>query len=50
MLGTNDARTFNWIGIQSEGDSYEDDYLEMIKNFKNLPSNPRVYLMVPPPL
>lgn len=50
MLGTNDAKEFNWIGVQNEGDSYEKDYKEMIKNFKDLPSNPKVYLMVPPPL
>merc|ERR1712039_316547 len=45
MLGTNDAKTYNWN--QTE---YVADYLEMINIFKNMPSNPEIHLMIPPPL
>jgi len=50
MLGTNDAKNFNWFGVQEKGDSFEDDYVEMIHNFKALGTKPKVYVMVPPPL
>ena len=33
MLGTNDSKIFQWNRSQ-----YHKDYLEMIKNMKNLPS------------
>lgn len=37
MLGTNDSKCpFNWIDQQALGDSFEDDYLQMIENFANL--------------
>jgi alpha-L-fucosidase 2 len=45
MLGTNDSKIYQWNRRQ-----YHNDYVEMVKNMKNLPSKPEVYLMVPPPL
>jgi len=45
MLGTNDSKIFQWNRKQ-----YHNDYIEMVKNMKNLPSKPEIYLMVPPPL
>eukprot|EP01116_Phalansterium_solitarium_P021914 TRINITY_DN7034_c0_g2_i1.p1 TRINITY_DN7034_c0_g2~~TRINITY_DN7034_c0_g2_i1.p1 ORF type:complete len:223 (+),score=45.89 TRINITY_DN7034_c0_g2_i1:215-883(+) len=50
MLGTNDAKQFNWVGVQDQGDSFVTDYISMINVFKNLSSNPKIYLMIPPPL
>jgi acyl-CoA thioesterase-1 len=32
------------------GDNFEDDYKQMIANFLNLPTKPKLYVMVPPPL
>jgi alpha-L-fucosidase 2 len=45
MLGTNDSKIYQWNRRE-----YHKDYIEMVKNMKNLPSKPEVYLMVPPPL
>lgn len=45
MLGTNDAKSFNWNRRE-----YHNDYVEMAKIMKNLSSKPEVYIMVPPPL
>ena len=45
MLGTNDAKNFQWN--QTE---FVSDYLEMATNFKNMESKPDLYLMIPPPL
>ena len=45
MLGTNDAKTFQWN--QTE---YVNDSIEMAESFIDLPSKPEVYLMIPPPL
>lgn len=51
MLGTNDAKYFNWEGIQqSEGDFYALDYVDMIRSLRSLRPAPRVFIMVPPPL
>jgi acyl-CoA thioesterase I len=51
MLGTNDAKYYNWEGIQqSEGDYFTLDYVDMIQQLKKLKSNPEVFLMIPPPL
>lgn len=51
MLGTNDAKCpFNWIDQQALGDSFEQDYLQMIANFAALPSKPKIFVLVPPPL
>lgn len=45
MLGTNDAKTWNWNAT-----AYFNDYVDMGKKLINLPSKPKLYLMVPPPL
>ena len=45
MLGTNDAKNFQW-----DQTAYMQDWLEMINIFKNLDSKPEVYVMIPPPL
>ena len=51
MLGTNDAKAFNWEGIQQNtGDYFALDYVDMVKSFRQLSPPPLVYLMVPPPL
>lgn len=44
MLGTNDTKPMNWI----DEDTYVNEYIEMINSYKNLPSNPMVYIMCPP--
>jgi lysophospholipase L1-like esterase len=50
MLGTNDAKQENWIGVQAQGDSFEADYRAMITRFASLPSKPKIIVAVPPPL
>ena len=42
MLGTNDSKTGNWIvGVKED---FISDYVKLINIYKNLPSNPRVYI------
>jgi acyl-CoA thioesterase-1 len=51
MLGTNDAKYFNWEGIQQDtGDYYALDFVDMIRTVRKLPGSPQVYVVVPPPL
>jgi acyl-CoA thioesterase-1 len=51
MLGTNDAKSFNWEGVQqNKGDYFTLDYVDMIQQLRALPSKPEVYVMIPPPL
>lgn len=51
MLGTNDAKYFNWEGVQqNEGDYYALDYVDMIRNVRKLRTMPKVFVLVPPPL
>jgi alpha-L-fucosidase 2 len=50
MLGTNDAKEENWFGVQAQGDSFEADYRAMIARFAGLPSKPKIFVAVPPPL
>jgi len=52
MLGTNDAKTFNWQGVQmDQGDFYGVDYLDMIRELHALEPSPKaIFLMVSPPL
>lgn len=64
MLGTNDAKHCNFdaspsdwhdpkcVGcpVQGHGASFEADYRDMIRTLKALPSKPRVFVVVPPPL
>ncbi len=40
MLGSNDSKPYNWI-YQT---NYTPDYEEMISQYRNLPSHPRIYL------
>jgi lysophospholipase L1-like esterase len=52
MLGTNDAKYYNWFDLQNNStDSYELDYFTMINAL--LAANtrtPEIILMSPPPL
>ncbi|CAB9502218.1 lipolytic protein G-D-S-L family [Seminavis robusta] len=53
MLGTNDAKGCNWWGPPNgspSGVAYHAAYVDMVKIFQSLPSKPRVYLVIPPPL
>lgn len=47
MLGTNDSKPQNWG--PEEKQLYKKDYLEMIKMFKALKSNPKIFICDPPP-
>jgi len=44
MLGTNDAKPGNWIN----NSTFISDYTELIQTYKNLPSQPTVYICYPP--
>jgi lysophospholipase L1-like esterase len=58
MLGTNDAKGCNWYGPPNDSKrcsnntfmGYHSAYIEMIQSFQTLPSKPKVYLIIPPPL
>lgn len=54
MLGTNDAKGCNWDyspdGVQGKGDLFKNDYAAMIAAFRALPSKPKIYVALPPPL
>jgi lysophospholipase L1-like esterase len=52
MLGTNDAKYYNWFDLQNNStDSYVLDYLDLILQLKSLKTpSPRVILLTPPPL
>ncbi len=43
MLGTNDARAFQW-----NSDRYEEELREFVKTYQSLPNSPQVVLMQPP--
>jgi acyl-CoA thioesterase I len=45
QFGTNDCVKHVW-----DEDAFRADYKEMIRNFQSLPSKPRVYMGIPPPL
>ena len=45
MLGTNDSKYYQW-----NEQSFLTDYLAISKSFLSMPSNPSLYLMIPPPL
>ncbi len=49
MLGTNDSKLINW-GAPARGDQYSLDYVDMITILKQLPTAPKIYIMIPPPL
>jgi len=46
MLGTNDARVDHFQAI----DNFTSDYKEIINRLKALKSNPKIFLVLPPPL
>jgi acyl-CoA thioesterase-1 len=49
MLGTNDAKAFNWQGVQQDvGDFYALDAVRMINIMRALRPSPQIFLMVPP--
>ena len=55
MLGTNDAKWCNWYGSPNGSPSglgveFRSAYLDMVSQFLSLPTKPKVYIMVPPPL
>jgi len=51
MLGTNDAKEFNWFGIQNnQADSYLLDYITMIHKLKTLTPVPKVIVLTLVPL
>ena len=45
MLGTNDAKSVNW----SNQEQFIPDYTDLINTYKNLESQPTVYIAYPPP-
>lgn len=54
MLGTNDAKYCNWFGPPNgvpvgAGTRFSADYVKMISMLKALPSNPKVFVVLPPP-
>lgn len=51
MLGTNDAKSFNWEGVQQDlGDYFALDAVSMINTLRSLIPTPKIYIMIPPPL
>ena len=46
MLGTNDAKPENWV----YKDHFLSDYTELIESYRTLPSNPHIYVCLPPPV
>lgn len=45
MLGTNDTKPVNW----KINDQFISDYTDLIASYKNLPSQPIIYICYPPP-
>lgn len=45
MLGTNDSKEVNWPYY---GNDFTDNYIELIKSYQNSPSNPMVFVALPP--
>lgn len=44
-FGTNDGRTCNW-----DAERFRADYADLVASFVNLASQPRVFLLLPPPV
>ncbi|MDR1683310.1 MAG: GDSL-type esterase/lipase family protein [Candidatus Symbiothrix sp.] len=44
-LGTNDAKPNNWV----HKDEFQQDYINFVNSFKNLPNNPQIYVCYPIP-
>ena len=49
MLGTNDSKIINWSD-ESRSQIYFNDYVDMINILRQLPSQPKIYAMIPPEL
>lgn len=45
--GSNDSKDYNW---RKHGDEFVPDYTELVSMFQRLPTRPRIFVMVPPPL
>ena len=45
MLGSNDSKAFNW-----DKENFIKDYKALVESYQNLPNQPRVYVMAPPPV
>ena len=45
--GTNDAKANRWANWSS---AFPSDYADMLASFQKMPSKPKVFVMVPPPL
>jgi len=45
QLGTNDAKEWNW-----NEENFVNDYTDLINEYKKLPSNPSIFISIPPPL
>ena len=51
MLGTNDAKTFNFNGVgQNNGLFFSVDYFDMIRTLRTLPTSPKIFIVIPPPV
>lgn len=51
ILGTNDAKFFNWEGIQQDtGDYYALDYVDMIATLRKQTNVKEIFIAIPPPL
>lgn len=46
-LGTNDAKAINWNSLKNE---FKNDYIDLVNSFKNLTSQPKIYVCYPIPL
>ncbi len=43
MLGTEDARPYNWAGVQKAGaETFAGDFVEFVQTLQALPSKPKV--------
>jgi len=45
FIGTNDCKNRNW-----NLEHFKRDYVELCKSFKNMPSKPDVFVVIPPPV
>ena len=45
--GTNDAKANRWANWSF---AFPSDYADMLASFQKMPSKPKVFVMVPPPL
>ena len=51
MLGTNDAKDFNWEAQITSGDFFAVDYIDMVQQLARLQPAPKaIFVMIPPPL